>query len=210
MGSLFSKKKDAGHSLQSRVTEKDQVILQLKTQRDKMKIYVKKNQKTMEKDREVARQLLKVGKKDRALILLKKKKYVDQMVEKTLRQLNQIESMVQDLEFAEIEQRVLEGLKKGNESLKEMNKMFSIEDVEKIMDDTREAAEYQEEISNLIAGGLSQNDLADVEEEFEKLMETELPQLPEVPSEEPVVSEAERERPVREKARREKVLVTAE
>uniref|UniRef100_A0A1I8AH57 Charged multivesicular body protein 6 n=1 Tax=Steinernema glaseri TaxID=37863 RepID=A0A1I8AH57_9BILA len=90
--------------------------------------------------------------------------------------------------------------------------MFSIEDVEAIMEDTREAAEYQEEISNMIAGGLSQSDLADVEEEFERLVEAEAGEvvLPEVPTEEPVVPEAEGERPVREKPKREKVLVATE
>ena len=69
---------------------------------------------------------------------------------------------VHDLEFAQIESQVLEGLKKGNESLKKMQQMVSLEDVEKIMDETADAVEYQRQISDLLSGGLTDEDEADV------------------------------------------------
>jgi charged multivesicular body protein 6 len=37
----------------------------------------------------------------------------------------------------------LNSLKAGNESLKEVHKLFSIEDIEQIMDETREGIEKQ-------------------------------------------------------------------
>ena len=49
--------------------------------------------------------------------------------------------MVHDLEFSQVERQVLDGLKVGNEALKKANEMFSIEEIERIMDDTAEAAE---------------------------------------------------------------------
>ena len=40
-----------------------------------------------------------------------------------------------------MEKQVLDGLKTGNEALKKANEMFSIEEIEQIMDDTAEAVE---------------------------------------------------------------------
>ena len=49
-----------------------------------------------------------------------------------------------DLEFAQVETKVVDGLKAGNASLKKLHQLLSIEDVEKIMDETREGIEYQQ------------------------------------------------------------------
>ena len=43
-------------------------------------------------------------------------------------------------------------MKFGNESLKALNRLFSLEDVERIMDETAEAVEYQAEIDSLLSG----------------------------------------------------------
>ena len=79
MGALFSKNKP-----KSRVTEQDKAVLQLKTQRDKLKQYQKKIQNNLAKERELAKTLLKDGKKDRALLLLKKKRAQENMLAKTV------------------------------------------------------------------------------------------------------------------------------
>lgn len=182
MGNLFGRRRPPP---QPPVSQQDQAILQLKTQRDKIKQFMRRNEKQMEREKELARELIRAGKKERALLLLKKKRFQETVIERTLKQLDQIDRMVHDLEFAEIERRVVDGLRNGNEALKEIQKMFSISDIEKIMDETREAAEYQEEISNLISGKLSENDLEEVESEFAALMEGEGVRLnlPEVPTE---------------------------
>ena len=79
MGNLFAKK-----TPKSRVTEQDKAVLQLKTQRDKLKQYQKKIQINLEKERELAKTLLKDGKKDRALLLLKKKRAQETLLAKTV------------------------------------------------------------------------------------------------------------------------------
>ncbi|KAE9414274.1 hypothetical protein Angca_002531, partial [Angiostrongylus cantonensis] len=122
---------------------------QLKTQRDKIKQFIRRKEKCMEAEREMARKLLKEGHKDRALLLLKKKRYQENTIEQTLRQLDNIDRMaipfqVHDLEFSDIQQRVVEGLREGNEALKKMNAIFDIDEIEKLMEETKEAAEYQE------------------------------------------------------------------
>ncbi|KAF3704066.1 Charged multivesicular body protein 6 Chromatin-modifying protein 6 [Channa argus] len=152
MGNLFGKKK------QTRVTEQDKAILQLKQQRDKLRQYQKRISLRLEKERFLAKQLLKDGKKDKALLLLKKKRYQDQLLDKTENQISNLERMVQDLEFAQIERKVIEGLKVGNECLKKMHEVMSIEEVERIMDETQDSIEYQRQIDEMLAGSLTQED----------------------------------------------------
>lgn len=194
MGNLFGKKKV------TRITEQDKAVLQLKQQRDRLKQYQKKITLQLEKERELAKQLLKNGKKDKALLLLKKKRYQEQLLDKTENQIGNLERMVQDIEFAQIEMKVIEGLKVGNDCLKKMHELFSIEEVERIMDETHDAIEYQKQIDDMLAGSLTQEDEDAVLAELEAITQEEADlELPEVPGEElPEVPEQE---PVREKER---------
>lgn len=66
------------------------------------------------------------------------------MLQKADGQLENLERMTHDLEFAQIELQVVEGLKNGNEALKKVHEALDIADIEKIMDETREGAEKQE------------------------------------------------------------------
>ena len=79
----------------------------------------------------------------RAKLLLKKKRYLESLLDKTDQQLDNLQQMVENIEFAQIEIKVAEGLKTGNKCLEEMHKIMSLEDVENIMAETQEAIEYQ-------------------------------------------------------------------
>ena len=65
---------------------------------------------------------------------------------------------------------MLDGLKVGNEALKQIHAIMSIEDVEKILDETREGIEKQQEIDDLLSTNLSPEDLEEVETELEQIM----------------------------------------
>lgn len=80
-------------------------------------------------------------------MLLKKKRYQEQLLQRTDGQLSNVEQLVNDLEFTQVEMKVLDSLKLGNQSLKEIQKLFTIEDVERIMDETREGIEKQQVLS---------------------------------------------------------------
>jgi charged multivesicular body protein 6 len=168
MGALFSSKKKP-----SRVTEQDKAILQLKQQRDKLKQYQKKISVQLERDRDVARALLKDGKKDKAKLMLRKKKFQESLLTKTDGQLENIERLVHDLEYAQVEQQVVKGLQIGNASLKKMHEILSLEDVEKIMEETQEGIEKQREIDELLSGGLSAEDESDVLAELDEIIKQE-------------------------------------
>ncbi|XP_026056360.1 charged multivesicular body protein 6-like [Carassius auratus] len=179
----------------SRVTDQDRAILQLKQQRDKLKQYQKKITLQLEKERRLAKQLLKDGRKERALLLLKKKRYQDQLLDKTEVQISNLERMVQDIEFAQIEIKVIEGLKAGNDCLKQMHEVMSIEEVERILEETQEAIEYQKQIDELLAGSLTPEDEDAVLAELEAIIQGEDITLPELPTDPlPAVPKGETER----------------
>jgi len=167
MGNLFTKKDG-----KSRITDQDKAVLGLKQQRDKLNQYKKRIERNLEREREVAKTLLKQGKKEKAKTLLKKKRYQENLLGKCDGQLDTIQGMIDSLEFAQIEMKVVEDLKAGNESLKQLHSLMSVEDVERIMDETREAVEYQREIDDLLSGaGLTQEDEDAVLQELEALTE---------------------------------------
>ena len=140
------------------VSQQDQAVLNLKLQRDKLKKLQKKIEEQVGKERELAKELLRDGKRDKAKLLLKKKKYLESLLEKTDGQLDNLETMVGKIEYAQIELKVVEGLRSGNEALEQMHKIMSIEAVELLMANTEDAIEYQGEIDRLLGTQLTQDD----------------------------------------------------
>lgn len=59
----------------------------------------------------------------RAKLLLKKKYYLEGLLEKTDTQIDNLMQMVETLEYTQIEMKVVEGLKQGNECLQELHKV---------------------------------------------------------------------------------------
>ncbi|XP_011685386.1 PREDICTED: charged multivesicular body protein 6 [Wasmannia auropunctata] len=180
MGIFFAKKKQP-----SRVTEQDKAILQVKQTRDKIKQYQKKIEQSLEKERLLAKELLKNGKKDRALLLLRKKKYQEQVLSRADGQLENLERMVHDLEFAQVETKVVDGLKVGNTALKQLHALLSIDEIEKVMDETREGIEKQREIDEVLTSTIATEeeiDESEIEAELDALVEADIDEkAPEIP-----------------------------
>lgn len=172
-------------------------------------------------DREtaVAKTCLANGDKRTALLALRRKKYQESLLNKTDAQLEQLEKLTSSVEFALVQKDVVFGLQQGTEVLKQINKeMGGVEGVEKMMGETEEARRVQEEISESLAGQLSNGEEDEVEEELERLEREQLPDapnttvvgegtLPEVPQGE--VDEAERERRRKERAKERRVALEA-
>ncbi|XP_039444754.1 charged multivesicular body protein 6-like [Culex pipiens pallens] len=198
MGNIFGK--SSAKAKVSRVTEQDKAVLQLKQQRDKLKQYQKRIELQLEKDREMAKKCLSTGRKERAKTLLRKKKYQEKLLSNTDAQLETIEKLASDIEFAQVEAQVISGLRVGNEALKKVNEILSIDEVEQILDETRESIEKQQEIDALLNGVLSEEDedevlaeldaLVAAEEGPEKTPEDIGARLPDVPEDDPVAAAA--------------------
>jgi len=184
-----------------KITAQDRAILDLKLQRDKLKQYQKSIQHVLDREQQVAKECLAAGQKDKALLALRRRKYQDNLLSKTYSQLRTLEELVSTIEFSLVEQSVLHGLKQGNTVLKEIHKEMSIENVEKLLEDTYEAREYQREIDEMLSNNITLEEEEAVQQEYEALrMEmTDKPiHLPSVPTEElPAEQEHEPEQPVR-------------
>ncbi|TFK57056.1 hypothetical protein OE88DRAFT_1715829 [Heliocybe sulcata] len=152
-----------------KVTAQDRAILDLKLQRDKLKQYQKKIQQVLDREKEIARQHLAVGDKQRALIALRRRKYQESLLVKTDGQLESLEQLVSTIEFSLIEVSVLHGLKQGNEVLKEIHKEMNAESVEKLLEETAEAREYQREIDEMLSNNLTVEEEEAVEAELKAL-----------------------------------------
>lgn len=219
-----------------RVTAHDKAVLDLKVQRDKLKQYQKRVCRCLccslfgvkkrcvshvyvcavqmtgvvEKEKETARELLKSGQKDKALLVMKKKKRQEQLLAQCEAQLDNVSQMIDSVEFAQMEKDVFDKLKSGNEVLTALNKEMSVEKVEALMSETEEALAAQREIEEALAGYLTTEDDADIEEELAALdaeQEEELAaQMPDVPETE---AEAEAAAPQKAKAAKQKEAVLA-
>ncbi|PHZ09110.1 uncharacterized protein RHIMIDRAFT_263930 [Rhizopus microsporus ATCC 52813] len=81
-------------SSKHKITSQDKAILDLKVQRDKLKKYQKNLNVVIEKEIAAAKLALSQGNKKKALLALKKKKYQEQLLEKTDQQLLNLEELV--------------------------------------------------------------------------------------------------------------------
>ncbi|KAF8213162.1 Snf7 family [Mycena galopus ATCC 62051] len=174
-----------------KITAQDRALLDLKLQRDKLKQYQKKIQVVLEREHVIAKTHLAAGNKDRAVIALRRRKYQQSLLLKTDGQLETLEELVSTIEFSLVEVSVLHGLKQGNEVLKEIHKEMNIESVEKLMDETQEAREYQREIGELMANNLTADEEEAVQEELRQLQVEAMGEpvgveLPSAPTHEPI------------------------
>lgn len=182
----------------------------MKNQRDKLRQYQKKIRVVTDRETEIAKECLKSGQKDKALLALRKKKYQESLLTQTDQQLEQLEKLTSNVEFALVQKDVVFGLQRGTEVLKMINKeMGGLAAVEKVMEDSAEARREAEGISEALAGQLSNADEDEVEDELEALeREVNGVQLPDAPNKTvladgslPNVPETELERTQRQKER---------
>jgi hypothetical protein len=116
----------------------------MKVQRDKLQQYQKRIKVVTDRETEVARECLRQGHKDKALLALRRKKYQESLLTKTDQQLAQLQALTSDVEFALVQKDVVFGLQQGTAVLKEIHKeMGGLERVELILSESDEARAYQ-------------------------------------------------------------------
>lgn len=143
-------------------------------------------------------------------------------MQNTDQQLENLERLAADIEFAQIELQVVDGLKLGNEALQNINSMLDIEEIERILDETKEGADKQAEINSILSSVITEEDEEDILRELDDLVQAEdaaevhskedVVELPDVPTEdpEPTEEQEEVEKPIKTKSPAKKVAVHAE
>eukprot|EP01126_Amoeba_proteus_P015013 TRINITY_DN16669_c0_g1_i1.p1 TRINITY_DN16669_c0_g1~~TRINITY_DN16669_c0_g1_i1.p1 ORF type:complete len:199 (-),score=54.10 TRINITY_DN16669_c0_g1_i1:76-672(-) len=167
------------------VYDRDVVILELKTQRDNLKLYSQRINGVIEREVVIAKKLALQGKTDQAKFCLKKKKFQEGLLKRAQDTLVNLEQMITTIEWSEIQLEVMKSLRLGNDALKELNSQMNIDEVENLLLETAEETENQREISTLLAGKLTEEDEEEVMREFQKLtqepdseIELDLPNVP--------------------------------
>ena len=186
----------------------------MKIQRDKLHQYQNRITIITTRETAVAKECLSRGDKSKALLALRRKKYQESLLAKTDAQLETLEKLTSSVEFALVQKDVVFGLQRGTMVLKQIRaEMGGVENVEKLMGENEEARAYQREISEMLAGQMSNEDEDEVEDELDALEkqvsgrlavgDETTPSLPEAPK-----SEIEDER-VQEKVRKARARVRA-
>merc|ERR1712093_245641 len=170
-------------SSSSKISAQDKAILDMKNQRDKLHQYQRRITVLTDREKEIAKQMLAKGDKPKALLALRRKKYQESLLEKTDAQLEQLEKLTSSVEFALVQKDVVFGLQQGTSVLQEIHKEMGGLDHEKLMGETADAVAYQQEVSDMLGGRISNQDEDEVEDELAALDAevTGIP-LPEVPT----------------------------
>ncbi|CBX91505.1 similar to charged multivesicular body protein 6 [Plenodomus lingam JN3] len=188
----------------NRISAQDKAILDMKNQRDKLRQYQKRITVLTDREKAIAKECLAKGDTDKAKLALRRKKYQESLLSKTDAQLAQLEQLTSDVEFALVQKDVLFGLQQGTAVLKEIHReMGGIENVEKLLGENEEARAYQEEISELLANKMSNQEEDEVEDELEALeAEVNGVQLPNAPVAQPQFTAEEKAQMAKDRAAR--------
>lgn len=210
MGTSSSKseKASASHAkakpAKSQITSSDKVRLQMKMQRDNLQAAIRKYERVAGLEHEKAKELLRAGNKRKALYCLKREKAQEAQIATVTDMLNNVQHLIDTVEFAQIEGEVVAAMRDGKSELDNLNKMLNIDDVEKLMDETSESIEEANQINALLSqplAGVPDDDelLRELEGAIgttktgEKLPDVKVPQHPLPETKKPVAKEEENE-----------------
>jgi len=167
----------------------------MKNQRDKLHQYQSRITQVTDRETAIARECLARGDKPKALLALRRKKFQESLLAKTDAQLETLEHLTSNVEFALVQKDVVYGLQQGTNVLKQIHaEMGGLDNVEKLMGESEEARAYQKEVTEMLGGQMSNQDEDDVEDELEAMqakvsgvIEESVVEYPVAPENEPVV-----------------------
>ena len=152
----------------SKISAQDKAVYELKKQRDNILKYQTRIQQVSDRQLELAKELLKSGRKERAKFYLGCRRHQQHLVKKSFEQLENIGLLINTIEFKLIERDVIYGLKMGNQTLQQLNSEFSVEKIDSILDDLEDNKIQVEQVLSML-GSLTNGEERDVDEELERL-----------------------------------------
>ena len=175
----------------SRINKDDKAIAEVKLTKDKVRNYLKKLERSIGICKDAVKECIRNKQKDKAMLALRKQKYLEKNLETGRDELLNLENLVLNIENAQMQKNVYEAMKQGNDFLKNMNQQLTIDDVEKLMEETAEAIEYQQQVGEILAQQGIREDDSDLLKQLEQLDELEAldVDIPSVPRNQAKVSE---------------------
>jgi len=149
MGGSFSKKPKAPPK--PVVTSVDRAVLDLKNARDRLQRYRQKLEEDDSRLLQQARKARDEGKKERALGLMRLRKYKQTQTANCEEQLLNVYKMVETIDSKQNEAQLLQALRTGKDQLKKMHEETSLDDILNLMDDIREENEKEQEITDILS-----------------------------------------------------------
>ena len=142
----------------------------MKNQRDKLHQYQQRITVVTDRETAIPKECLARGDKPKALLALRRKKFQESLLVKTDAQLETLEQLTSNIEFSLVQKDVVYGLQQGTSVLKQIHaEIGGIEKVEKLMGENEDARAYQQEISDMLKGQISNQDEDEVEDELAAL-----------------------------------------
>ena len=142
----------------------------MKNQRDKLHQYQRRIALVTDREKAVAKECLARGDKSKALLALRRKKFQETLLAKTDAQLETLEQLTSNVEFALVQKDIIYGLQQGTNVLEQIHaEMGGIDKVEKLMGENEDARAYQKEVSDMLGGQMSNQDEDEVEDELEAM-----------------------------------------
>ncbi|KAL8674962.1 MAG: hypothetical protein Q9168_000665 [Polycauliona sp. 1 TL-2023] len=153
-----------------KISAQDRAILDMKIQRDKLHQYQKRITVITDRETAIAKECLARGDRSKALLALRRKKFQESLLARTDSQLETLEQLTSNIEFALVQKDIIYGLQQGTAVLKQIHtEMGGIENVEKLMGESEDARAYQRELSEMLGGKMSNQEEDDVEDELDAL-----------------------------------------
>ena len=139
MGQASGKKNKKSKKNKGGITAQDRAVLDLKNARDRLRRFQAKLDAESEQLTKRASQLLRDGKKDRALLTLKFRRFRQDKANQVDGQLLRLEDMVSAIRWEERQSEVISALREGTDALKRLHEDMG--DVAALMDETQDQLE---------------------------------------------------------------------
>lgn len=172
MGCGSSSSSSATSPTPALVDDGDRALLDLKVQRDQLVNHRRRMESQVSKDDEAARSMVKEGKKQKAMLALRKKKHHEQLALDCQNHLNRLEELIANIEFSRLQKEAVEALAEGVKMLKRVqHETGGVDYINGLMDERDETILQQQEISDALASAGVAADDPDALAEYDRLIE---------------------------------------
>lgn len=140
--------------------ENDRALLDVKVQRDQLNGHLRRLRGELVRDEDAARSFIRSGKKQQAMLALRKKKHDQQLVGECEQHHSRLNELIDQIELARMQRDTVEALAVGVATLKRVQREIGgTNRIQQILEEQGEAIEAQQELSAALSGaGIATDD----------------------------------------------------